>query len=297
MSTWGQLRLLLQQDFGGISPDLIDGYLNTRYGDVLDRWPWKGLEVETILQTTAAYQTGTVSLTQGLNTATGTGTVFTPAMTGMRFQALTDNTVYTFTFVSATAGTLDRNYEGTTNAAATFWIYQDQYPLPAGTKTVLSVVNPVTGLPLEDWTKGQTIEGLSTWSGFPQACPQTTPQAYALAADTNENTPPVYHTLQLYPPPATSAGYPVRYQKATAGFSSPNTNAGPLPWISDNVLLCGCRADGKKKNKDYAGAALEEAAYERAIRVMLNVDGARRGLSQPRTAPVYANYRLRRVLR
>jgi len=61
----------LQQSAAEISPDLIDGYLNTRYGDVLDRYPWKGLEVKAVLETTAAYQTGTVSVTQGSTAVEG----------------------------------------------------------------------------------------------------------------------------------------------------------------------------------------------------------------------------------
>ena len=189
MSTWGQLRLLLQAEFGEVGPDLLDGYLNTRYGDVLDRLAWKGLEVETVLQTTAAYQVGTVSVTLGSNAIVGTGTAFTTQMSGMKFQALSDNTAYTFTFVDATHGTLDRPYQGITNAAATYWIYQDEYTLPAAVKTVLSIISPVTGLPLEDWTKRQVIEGMyiPTWPGT--AIPSGSPEAYALAAESNSAVP------------------------------------------------------------------------------------------------------------
>jgi len=291
MRTWGQLRLLVQQEFPDLSPDLLDGYLNTRYADVVDRWPWKGLEVETVLQTTAAYNTGSVSVTQGLNTVTGAGTAFTLAMSGMKFELLGDNAIYTFTYVSATSGTLDRNYEGSTNPAGGFWIFQDEYSLPAATKTVISVVNPLTALPLEDLTKGQILRPT-----FIPACPGT-PEAFALAADTNESTPPVYHTLQFYPPPLFSKGYPLRYTKATAGFSGTNTAAAPLPWVTDNVLLCGCRADGKHRLKDYTGAEAQEAKYEKAIQTMIYTDVQRRGTAAPVTAPVFSNYRMRRVFR
>ncbi|HTB10942.1 MAG TPA: hypothetical protein VK752_05200 [Bryobacteraceae bacterium] len=291
MSTWGQLRLLLQQDAGELSPDLLDGYLNTRYGDVLDRWPWKGLEVETSIQTTAAYNTGTVSVTQGSNAIVGTGTIFTSAMNGMSFRVTTDNAVYTFTFVTATTATLDRNYEDDTNATATFWIYEDEYVLPAPAKTLLTVVCPVTGEPLADWTTQKIIDSM-----WPRESPGI-PIAFAMAADTNENTPPVYHTLKLSPPPMSSRGYPLRYQKATAGFDGQTTGAAPLPWISDNVLLCGCRADIKHKLKDYTGAEAMEAKFEKAIAVMLNVDAARRGNSEPVMAKQWSAYRTKRVLR
>jgi hypothetical protein len=291
MSTWGQLRLLLQQEAGTLSPDLIDGYLNTRYGDVLDRYPWKGLEVETSVETTAAYNTGTVSVVNGSTALAGTGTVFTSSMTGMSFRVSTDNAVYVFTYVSATSGTLDRAYEDATNAAASYWIYEDEYVLPAPTKTLLSVVCPVTGLPLEDWTTQKILDSI-----WPRMAPGI-PIAFAMAADTNENTPPVYHTLKLSPPPQFARGYPLRYQKATAGFDGTNTLSAPLPFVSDDVLLCGCRADIKHKLKDPTGAETQEAKYEKAIRVMLKVDASRRANSTPVTGRNWSAYRVKRVLR
>lgn len=295
MSNWGQLRLLLQASAGKLSADLIDGYLNTRYADILDRYPWKGLEVETTLQTTAAYQTGTVNVTLGSAAVVGTGTTFTTAMTGMRFRLRGDVAIYTFTFVDATHGTLDRNYEGVSNAAATFWIYQDEYVLPAATKTIISMVSPVTGLPLVDFTKGQVLAEGGGYSGLP-SCPGAV-TGYAPAADTNENTPPVYHTVQLFPPPLLSQGYPLRIRKATAGWDGSSTSSAPLPWVSDNALLCGCRADIKHELEDYSGAELQEGKYEKAIAAMIKADVLRRGTAQPVTAPQWSGYRLRRVLR
>jgi hypothetical protein len=295
MSTWGQLRLLLQQSAAEISPDLIDGYLNTRYGDVLDRYPWKGLEVKAVLETTAAYQTGTVSVTQGSTAVEGTGTVLTAGMTGMKFRVSSDTAIYAFTWVDATHGTLDRNYEGSTNLTAGFSIFQDEYVLPATTKTVLSVVSPVMGVPLEDWTERQLLGEGFGYLGQPN-CPGTV-TAYAVTCDTNEAAPPVNHQIQFFPPPKLAQGYPLRYQKATAGFSGANTSSAPLPFVSDNVLLCGGRADIKRKQKDYAGAELEEALYEKAILTMLKADGVRRGNATPVLAPQWSGYRLKRVMR
>ena len=291
MSTWGQLRLLLQKDGPGIDPDLLDGYLNTRYADVLDRYPWKGLEVETTFETTAAYQTGTVNVTQGSDAIAGVGTTWTPAMSGMKFVALATDAVYIFTYVSATSATLDRNYEDASNTAAPYWIFQDEYVLPAATKNVISLQSPVTGRPLDDCTKGQLLRPVFR-PGFPG-----TPEAFAMAADTNEDAPPVYHTLQFYPPPLTARGYPMRYTKATAGFDGVTTTGSPLPFVSDNAILCGCRADIKHKLKDPTGAETQEMKYEKAIQVMMKADILRRGVAVPITAPRFSSYRIRRVLR
>jgi hypothetical protein len=291
MYTWGQIRLLLQQTAGAMSPDLIDGFVNTRYVDILDHYPWKGLEVEAVLESVAAYTTGTVSVTQGANTVVGVGTTFSGAMTGQKFQLAGDVAIYTATFVDTGDLTLDRNYEGLSATGAGFTIFQDEYELPPATKTVLSVSNPVTGKPLDDWTKGQIVAAL--WL---PVCPGT-PEAYAISADTDEDDPPVYHTLQLTPPPSLAQGFPLRYQKASAGFNGTNTAAGPLPWVSDQTLLNGCRADIRMQQGKLTDAEGYEAKFKQGLVEMVRLDGARRGQSTLQTPKAWSSYRLRRVLR
>jgi hypothetical protein len=289
--TWGQLRLSLGISAPGFSTDLIDEYITSRYGRILDHYPWKGLELETLFQSIAAYSTGTVSLTQGSNAVVGSGTTFTAGMTGLKFRVMTDAAVYIFTFTDATHGTLDRNYEGATNAAATFWIYQDQYVMPADLKTVLSVEDPVSGEPLDDWSKKESIE-----LAYPPSNPGC-PIAWTMAADTSEQTPPVLHTLQLIPAPLAAAGYPLRYQKAALGFSGENTAGGPLPWIDQKTLLDGVRADMFLQLKDHRSAETYEAKFTADLVEMVRLDGVRRKKPLIRMPAGSVGYRLRRVSR
>lgn len=74
------------------------------------------------------YETGTVSLTNGSTAVTGTATVWTAAMTGMQMRIGDNDNVpfYTFTFLTSTTGTLDREYEGPTDTSATYAL-QDLY--------------------------------------------------------------------------------------------------------------------------------------------------------------------------
>ena len=68
------------------------------------------------------YSTGTVAITKGANALTGTGTTWTSAMTGMTFRIDGDSEEYIFTYVSATTGTLDKNYNDTTRTLSTYKI-------------------------------------------------------------------------------------------------------------------------------------------------------------------------------
>jgi hypothetical protein len=115
--TWGQLRLQLQIYGPGVAPDLLDEFLNGRYEQVLEATDWSGLQYHATIQTTAAYQSAsdTVTLTVGSPTVAGAGTAWTAAITGLQFYRPGDTAAYTATLVSATALTLDRPYEG--NAA------------------------------------------------------------------------------------------------------------------------------------------------------------------------------------
>jgi len=71
------------------------------------------------------YNTGTVAVTKGSATITGSSTVWTAQMNGLPFRVIGNSAEYIFTYISATSGTLDRIYEGTTASADT---YQIEFP-------------------------------------------------------------------------------------------------------------------------------------------------------------------------
>jgi hypothetical protein len=78
------------------------------------------------------YSTGTVAVSNGSATVTGTGTTFTSAMTGR--QIVIDDAdgqvYYTVTYVSGTSLTLDRVYGGATDTSSTYSIgeYYVEFP-------------------------------------------------------------------------------------------------------------------------------------------------------------------------
>lgn len=68
------------------------------------------------------YSTGTVAVSNGSATIIGTGTAWTEQMNGMPIRIDGDSAEYKFTYVSALSGVLDRVYEGSTAATATYKI-------------------------------------------------------------------------------------------------------------------------------------------------------------------------------
>lgn len=117
--TYGQIRLRLSQMAPGVPLELIDGWLGDRYTQILDLLPWKRLEGETVIQSPASYQAGTVTVTQGSAAIAGSGTNWTSALTGLMIRINSGPEFYTFTYVSSAGGTLDRPYEASTNSITT----------------------------------------------------------------------------------------------------------------------------------------------------------------------------------
>lgn len=243
--TWGQLRFQLQTGAPGVSADLLDEFLNSRYEQLLEATNWQGLRYPATIQTTAAYQstTDTVNLTVGSTAVTGVGTAWTSANTnGMNFYRPGDTVIYTFTWVSGTSGTLDRPYEGvgtdapgTLYTAAAYVFMQDVYQLPSDVRSVEYALDPITGYAL----------GKMSSAEMDASCGQRTlvqdPTTWAIVDDTNESSPPVAHQIRLFPPPLYARGIKIEYIHTASGFDGGNTSASPLPWISQSSLLAGCR--------------------------------------------------------
>jgi hypothetical protein len=299
--TWGQLKLQLTLGAAGVNPELIDGWLNTRYARILQRTDWKGLEAHATIQTTAAYQSGsdTVTFTVGSAAVAGSGTTWTSAITGQKLYRPGDNAIYTVTFVSATALTLDRPYEGNdadaigmAYAAAQYVFMQNVYTLPDDCSSVISIINPADGLPMNGMSKAEL-----------DACvgPRTlveNPEIYALYDDSAEASPPVLHELEFYPPPRYSRGFPLAYRRAGYGFDGDNTSSSPLPFVTDGALLEGVRADIAAHLDNLAKATLQEGKFEAEVTAMLDVEHKQRRVKVAlQMAPRFTRHRFIRGIR
>ena len=122
---------------------------------------WNFLRTSNDTQLIEGYSTGTVAVTEGSTTVTGTSTVWTSAMTGRKIKVSGDSQHYTFTFVSTTSGTLDRNYAKDTDSEATYQIYQDTYALPSDFWKLEKIVNLESGADLIPLAVGDYLAGRS----------------------------------------------------------------------------------------------------------------------------------------
>jgi hypothetical protein len=302
MSTWGQLRLQLQTSAPGVSLDLIDEYLNTTYEQVLEATDWQGLKYHATVQTQAAYQSGTdtVTLTVGSAAVAGVATTWTTALVGQKFYRPGDSVIYTVTAVADNLDlTLDRPYEGngvdaaaTVYSASSYVFMQNVYAMPSDVRSIASILNPVTELPLGKMSKDQLDQS---------AGPRTLvsePTMYAPIEDSNEASPPVIKQIELYPPPLYARGFVVEYVHTATGFDGGNTSGSPLPFISDTVLLAGCRAKIAVYLKDNASALLYKAEFREEKDQLLLVEFSQRRVKTPiRMASRFIRHRMARASR
>lgn len=80
--TLGQLKLRLLKQFPGLDLDVLEGFISDRYSEILQELPWSRLSTDAVLQTTAPYTSGTVTVTQGSSTLALADGTWTAARTG-----------------------------------------------------------------------------------------------------------------------------------------------------------------------------------------------------------------------
>lgn len=262
MSTYGEVRLRVQKLLPGVDADVRDGWISDRYLSILDKLDWQRQAVEGTIQTVAPYETGTVSLTNGSNSVTGTGTTFTSAMTGRQFTASGRDEAYTFTYVGATSGTLDRTYEGDTDTESTYSIEQPVYALPSTARLVTAVTPFDTGKPLERRSRGELLARIRV-SG--------TPQEWALHMDSSGNLLQVI----LWPTPDEVTSFRVSYAIEAPAWAT--TSATLLPWVRPAAIIAGVQADAARRERDWNAAIGYERQFDAAILDMMRSEIFRRG--------------------
>lgn len=124
-------------------------------------WPFK--DRRGVVLTVASESTGTVSVTNGSVTVTGSGTAFVTTMAFGKFALAINDQWYEIDSADAGAQTLtlDRNFEGTTASGITYVVYQDVYSLAATAEELRNVhfsVNKDNGYELDELSQGE-IEG------------------------------------------------------------------------------------------------------------------------------------------
>ncbi len=145
-----QDRTLVEAGYPRIETDATDTellfntkrFINQAYEDIWKRRPWTWMEEILEFSTVAQINAGTISVTQGSQTATLSTTVGTDPNKLIGRILVVASVAYRIR--SATSGTvfeLDHPYRGTTNTSATYQIVQAEYTLPWDLDTILKVRN------------------------------------------------------------------------------------------------------------------------------------------------------------
>lgn len=129
----------------GTPVPLAQQFIKNSYNRAINMHDWSELFKDGEKFIATEYSTGTIAVTNGSTTVTGSGTTWTSAMTGRQIVVLDNGRqpYYTFTYVSGTSGTLDRAYQGTTDASSTYTIgeYYVEFPTDLATLDAIRDLN------------------------------------------------------------------------------------------------------------------------------------------------------------
>lgn len=309
--TWGQIRLNILTSSPGIPLDLVDEWINSRYGTVLEATDWIGLKAHTMIQTTAAYQSGaadSVTLITGQIAVSGVGTAWTQtATTGRQFYIPGDIATYTIEVMSDTLLALDRPYEGKSGdaggvlyTALPYVLIQSIYPLPVDCRSIVTVLDPRTSLPLQSFTKDglDACAGMRATVGYPASWAEYDDTAEINPLTAERTRLPVVHRIEFFPPPLLAQGFPLEYLRAAMGFDGQTLTASPLPFISPTVILAGVRADVALWQEKFTLALGYEKQFQMELAKLLQVEHAQRRVKVAmHMADRFTRHRLARVVR
>lgn len=283
--TYGQIRFRLSQIAPGVSLELIDGWIQDRYTQILDMLPWKRLEGETVVQVPSSVNAGTVSVTQGTQTVTGVGMTWTAAINGLTMRINNATEFYIPTFVDATHLLLDRNFEQPDVSAASYRIDQNIFLAPANARIIRAVrlFHPPRNLGLP--TPGELnaiAPGRETY-GVPR---------YAARTWDSSTTPPILQ-VELYPIPSSPSStgellsFAIDYIYDPADIDPNATGFTMLPWVRPSAIIAGVQADLASG----AEAQRLEAKFSALVRQMSMINALQRGPQATRLAAEYRGSR------
>jgi hypothetical protein len=191
VATLGQIALLIQKQ-APVDLELIEMWLENRYRQVLDAVPWHRTEARIVLGLAAEFSTGTIAVLNGSTSVTLTDGEFTQDMNGRAIRFPDHSVIYTFNYVSATTGELDRAYEGTSAAATAFTMHVRVLDLPANTR-LITTAKRSDGRDLDVLTKHEFRIRQGFETGQPRRCCWTN--------DGPNNLP----RIEIYPLPVEAA--------------------------------------------------------------------------------------------
>lgn len=287
--TYGGLKFQLTKAYPGVDLDLIEGWIDQVYTEILGELPWTRQNVTAVLQTIAPYSTGTVTLAAGSNAIALSGGTFTPAMTGMAFSVAGEDDIYAFTYAGANAGAVDRPYEGALAFApgAAFTIFQHVYAMPPDCRMLedTAFANFSYG-PLARMARSQ----------LNQSCPAqgTLGLPFAWTSYMDDGSTPPRMQVQLYPAPRTVIGIPFTYVSDPGALTGSATSLILQVWMQPAALVQGVTALIQAHLKDLPGAQFAALLAKSALKTMRGAEAQGMAPAQMQLDPYWTRYRAKR---
>ena len=242
----------LSRDDTSSSRDKFKGLINRAYTQEIQRKEdWSFLKASSSIACTAKYDTGTLSATAGSASITGSGTTWVTGMTGRKIKITGNENIYTFTYASATTGTISPVFSGADDASgAGYVIYDDDYALASDFDRFLqngSLFKYRSGKPysLDDYTSNDRL-----WRDeFTYSPSDETRRFRVMGFDSS-----MYRVAQVNPPPNTAIALQYDYIKALLPMTEYRTG-------TITTLTNGLKAVTGSSDTDFDGYATSGYTY------------------------------------
>lgn len=271
-----------------VDPDLLRSTINDRIEQVCRNFPWSRLKQQSILQTTAEYTTGGVSIDVGDTAGTGLLTAFTSQMSGRFIRLANLLPPYTFTFVSPTSFTIDRPFEGPDDLSdAGFKIYKSIYELPETLESIVSLRNLTRGFDMNEETREYLDRNAASRYAY------GTPTLYVPAEDSATGL----QQIELFPAPIVSEGLGMDWRLMPPLFDLEHLDTDDeFPdWFSMPMLYAGVISDLYRLQGEMAASSMEEQRFQMLEKQMQGEDARRMPPQTMRQADRYTTHRVRRT--
>lgn len=243
-------------------------WLNFAANDISSRWPFEFKFSRCFIQTQEDKTAGTVAVTNGLTTVTGTSTSFAAGDKRSFIQFENDTNWYEVTVVASQVLTITPAFAGTTLTAGTYTLRKVYYDLPADLFKVYDARQSNTPAKLAKlgiWTMDAYRPDINTTG---------TPVGYYLF----DNDPDIAATaakqtrVGFFPAPDGVYNIEFRYELLLSDLSA-DTDISFIPAPYLETLLLGAEYMGAKFGNDPGKAEIKQA-YEFQIQKMIETESA-----------------------
>jgi len=229
-STFAQMAGEIQRWNPEVDNLLARRWLNNVYRRIVDSRNWYGMLLRGQLTVPAIYTTGTVAVTVGYNTVTGTGTAWDASFIGRQFRSgYTQSPIATITNVAdATHLTLEAVWGGTSYTSTGYQIFQSIVNFGAKVKLLTQMINLRQNRPMEVNVPQAYLDARDPWRsriGWAEVA-----ACYPASVDGITQ-------WELWPIPVSQQTFPYRAYVQPPDLSA-NSDV-PYPFIRSDILVYG----------------------------------------------------------